>query len=61
MITKLLSDGAAVSGAIGFDMDTGRFLLFNAGSVILAAGGYAAIYNRHTSRFVPCTFTFTSY
>ena len=50
MITKLLSDGAAVSGAIGFDMDTGRFLLFNAGSVILAAGGYAAIYNRHTSR-----------
>ena len=50
MITKLISDGKRVHGAVGFDMDTGRFLLFNAGSVILAAGGYAAIYNRHTSR-----------
>ena len=50
MITKLLSDGEKVHGAIGFDMDTGEFVLFNAGSVVLAAGGYAAIYNRHTSR-----------
>ena len=50
MITKLLSDGDGVYGAVGFDMDTGEFVLFNAGSVVLAAGGYAAIYNRHTSR-----------
>jgi succinate dehydrogenase / fumarate reductase flavoprotein subunit len=50
MITKLLSDGQAVHGAVGFDMDTGEFVVFNAGSVVLAAGGYAAIYNRHTSR-----------
>jgi len=50
MITKLLSDGTEVSGGVGYDMDSGEFLLFNAGSVILAAGGYAAIYNRHTSR-----------
>ena len=50
MITKLLSDGVTVYGAVGFDMDTGEFVLFNAGHVVLAAGGYAAIYNRHTSR-----------
>ncbi|TKX57938.1 FAD-dependent oxidoreductase [Halorubrum sp. SS7] len=50
MITKLVSDGDAVHGAVGFDMDTGEFLLFNAGIVVLAAGGHAAIYDRHTSR-----------
>ena len=50
MITKLLSDGDRVHGAVGFDMDTGEFVLINAGNVVLAAGGYAAIYNRHTSR-----------
>ncbi len=50
MVTKLLSDGEQLHGAVGFDMDTGDFLLFNAGTVVLAAGGYAAIYNRHTSR-----------
>ncbi len=50
MVTKLLSDGEQLYGAVGFDMDTGQFLLFNAGTVVLAAGGYAASYNRHTSR-----------
>ncbi|OTF06560.1 L-aspartate oxidase [Halorubrum sp. SD612] len=50
MITKLVSDGGAVHGAVGFDMDDGEFVLFNAGTVVLAAGGHAAIYNRHTSR-----------
>ena len=50
MITKLVSDGEAVYGAVGFDMDTGEFVVFTAGTVVLAAGGYAAIYNRHTSR-----------
>ncbi|GAA0543538.1 FAD-dependent oxidoreductase [Halorubrum ejinorense] len=50
MITKLVSDGDAVYGAVGYDMDAGEFVLFNAGTVVLAAGGHAAIYNRHTSR-----------
>ncbi|SDF80825.1 succinate dehydrogenase / fumarate reductase flavoprotein subunit [Halorubrum xinjiangense] len=50
MITKLVSDGEAVYGAVGFDMDDGEFVLFNAGTVVLAAGGHAAIYDRHTSR-----------
>ena len=50
MITKLVADGDRAYGAVGFDMDTGDFVVFNAGAVVLAAGGYAAIYNRHTSR-----------
>jgi succinate dehydrogenase / fumarate reductase flavoprotein subunit len=50
MITKLAADGDRVYGAVGFDMDTGEFVLFDAGAVVLAAGGYAAIYDRHTSR-----------
>ena len=50
MITKLVSDGETIHGAAGVDMDTGEFVLFNADTVVLAAGGYAAIYNRHTSR-----------
>ncbi|MEZ3165348.1 FAD-dependent oxidoreductase [Halorubrum sp. RMP-47] len=50
MITKLVSDGEQVRGAVGFDMDDGEFVLFNAGTVVLAAGGHAAVYDRHTSR-----------
>ncbi|WP_284010682.1 L-aspartate oxidase [Haloarcula pelagica] len=50
MITKLVSDGWTCYGALGFDMDTGEFLLFDADHVVLAAGGYASIYDRHTSR-----------
>ncbi|MFB6360663.1 MAG: L-aspartate oxidase [Halobacteriales archaeon] len=50
MITSVLSDGQRTYGAVGFDTSTGQHLLFNAGTVVLAAGGYAAIYNRHTSR-----------
>ena len=50
MITKVISDDDGVHGVVGFDMDTGEFVLFNTGAVVLAAGGYAAIYGRHTSR-----------
>ncbi len=50
MITKLLSDGSRVYGALGYDMDEGTYLLFNTGAVILAAGGYTALYDRHSSR-----------
>ena len=49
-ITKLLSDGERVYGALGYDMDDGSSLCFRAGAVVLAAGGYSAIYNRHSSR-----------
>ncbi|MDG5761629.1 FAD-dependent oxidoreductase [Natronococcus sp. A-GB1] len=50
MITRLLSDGRRVSGAVGFDMETGRGLLFRSEHVVLAAGGFSALYNRHSSR-----------
>jgi succinate dehydrogenase / fumarate reductase flavoprotein subunit len=50
MVTKLLSDGERSYGAVGFDMESGEMLLFNAGAVVLAAGGHAAVYNRHSSR-----------
>jgi len=50
MVTKLLSADDRVHGAVGFDMDAGEYVVFNAGVVVLAAGGYAAIYDRHTSR-----------
>jgi succinate dehydrogenase / fumarate reductase, flavoprotein subunit len=50
MITRLLSDGTRVSGAVGFDMETGRGLLFRSDHVVLAAGGFSALYNRHSSR-----------
>lgn len=50
MITRLLSDGERVYGAVGYDMDDGHFLRFEAHAVVLAAGGYSGLYNRHSSR-----------
>ncbi|AXR78600.1 L-aspartate oxidase [Natrarchaeobaculum sulfurireducens] len=50
MITRLLSDGTRVAGAVGFDMESGRGLLFRSDHVVLAAGGFSALYRRHSSR-----------
>ncbi|QLG50519.1 L-aspartate oxidase [Natrinema halophilum] len=50
MITRLLSDGDRVDGAVGFDMETGEGLLFRTDHVVLAAGGFSALYHRHSSR-----------
>jgi succinate dehydrogenase / fumarate reductase flavoprotein subunit len=50
MITRLLSDDDRVSGAVGFDMETGEFLVFVTDHVVVAAGGSSAMYNRHSSR-----------
>jgi len=50
MVTKLLSDGSCVYGAIGYDMEDGGYVVFVAGAVVLAAGGYSAVYSRHSSR-----------
>ncbi|WP_137289629.1 L-aspartate oxidase [Natronorubrum halophilum] len=50
MVTRLLSDGDRVDGAVGFDMETGRGLLFRTNHVVLAAGGFSALYHRHSSR-----------
>ena len=50
MITRLLSDGTRVDGAVGFDMETGAGLLFRTNHVVVAAGGFSAAYHRHSSR-----------
>jgi succinate dehydrogenase / fumarate reductase flavoprotein subunit len=50
MITRLLSDGNRVEGAVGFDMETGENLCFVTDQVVVAAGGSSAMYNRHSSR-----------
>jgi succinate dehydrogenase / fumarate reductase, flavoprotein subunit len=38
-ITRLLKDGDKIAGAFGYIRDTGRFVLFEAPTVILATGG----------------------
>jgi succinate dehydrogenase / fumarate reductase flavoprotein subunit len=50
MVTRLLSDGGRVYGAAGFDVESGEFALFVADYVVLAAGGFSAVYDRHSSR-----------
>jgi succinate dehydrogenase / fumarate reductase flavoprotein subunit len=50
MVTRLLVDGERVTGAIGFDMESGEFVLFRSDHVVLAAGGSSALYDRHSSR-----------
>jgi succinate dehydrogenase / fumarate reductase flavoprotein subunit len=49
-VTELLSDGNRVYGALAVDLETGEFALFEADYVVLAAGGSAALYTRHSSR-----------
>jgi succinate dehydrogenase / fumarate reductase flavoprotein subunit len=48
-VTRLVADDR-VHGAVGFDMDTGEFVLFDVDVVVLAAGGYTSLYRRHSSR-----------
>ncbi|MFC4356366.1 L-aspartate oxidase [Halobium salinum] len=50
MVTRLLSDGERVHGAVAYDMEDGGFVLFRADAVVLAAGGFSAVYDRHSSR-----------
>ena len=38
-VTRLLKDGGKIAGAFGYIRDTGRFVLFEAPTVILATGG----------------------
>jgi succinate dehydrogenase / fumarate reductase flavoprotein subunit len=49
-ITKILSDGNVAEGAIGYDAESGEFIIFNASKIVLAAGGHTSVYQRHSSR-----------
>ena len=49
-VTELLTEDGAVAGAKGYDLETGEAVLFGAERVVLATGGYAGAYQRHSSR-----------
>lgn len=48
-ITDLLTNGSTVVGAIGIDIRTGRFKIFEAKATILATGGYQGLYKITTA------------
>ncbi|MFC7068609.1 L-aspartate oxidase [Halobaculum lipolyticum] len=51
LITRLVTDDdGRVLGAVGYDMEDGHQILFDTDAVVLAAGGFAGSYGRHTSR-----------
>ncbi len=54
MVTRLVTEGdgrgGRVLGAAGYDQDTGEFVLFETDAVVLAAGGYSGLFERHSSR-----------
>ncbi len=49
-ITDLLTSGGRVNGALGLRMADGSALAFEAGAVIVAAGGHIHVYRRSSSR-----------
>lgn len=49
-IVSLLKAGSRITGALGIDFGNGKFVIFNAKAVILAAGGYTKVYSRSSSR-----------
>lgn len=49
-VTKVLSDDNRVYGAIGFDMNDEKAIVFRSPVVVLAAGGLTSVYTRHSSR-----------
>jgi succinate dehydrogenase / fumarate reductase flavoprotein subunit len=49
-VTKIISDGSNVYGAISYDMESERYIVFRSDRVVLAAGGHTSLYSRHSSR-----------
>ena len=47
-LTALLTDADRVIGAIGYDRNDGRFVVFRSGAVVLGSGGWGRMY-RYTS------------
>ena len=47
-LTALLRDGDRVAGAIGYNRNDGRFVVFRSGGVVLGSGGWGRMY-RYTS------------
>jgi succinate dehydrogenase / fumarate reductase flavoprotein subunit len=49
-ITNLVTEGGRAAGAVGFDMDSGQPVAFDADAVVIAAGGHTSLYRRSSSR-----------
>lgn len=49
ILENLLSNGGQVVGALGYDMVSGRYLVFNAKAIILATGGQGQLYKFTTN------------
>jgi succinate dehydrogenase / fumarate reductase flavoprotein subunit len=47
-LTRLLKDGDRVCGAMGYNRNTGDFMVIKAGAVVMASGGWGRMY-KHTS------------
>ena len=53
-LTALLKSGDRVCGAFGYNRNTGRFVAFKAGAVVLASGGWGRMF-RYTSNSWECS------
>ncbi|MFN6943636.1 MAG: L-aspartate oxidase, partial [Cytophagaceae bacterium] len=49
-IIKIVKEKGKVAGAIGIDLKSGEFILFQSPVVVLACGGYSSVFNRSSSR-----------
>jgi succinate dehydrogenase / fumarate reductase flavoprotein subunit len=49
-ITDVVTQNGRAAGAVGFDMDSGEPVAFDADAVVLAAGGHTSLYRRSSSR-----------
>ena len=49
-VTDLMVEDGRAAGAVGFDMDAGRPVAFDADAVVIAAGGHTSLYRRSSSR-----------
>src|SRR5262245_27390980 len=43
-VTRLLLDGGRIAGAVGYDRERGRFVVFRAKAIVLATGGIGRAY-----------------
>jgi len=43
-ITRLLKDGDRIAGAVGYNRQTGQFMVFRCKAILLASGGWGRIY-----------------
>ncbi|MGM0706205.1 MAG: L-aspartate oxidase [Bacteroidota bacterium] len=49
-ITDLVVDDGRAVGAVGFDMESGKPVAFDADAVVIAAGGHTSLFRRSSSR-----------